>query len=155
MNSRYIVAGVIRDGENIVLGKKAKGEMPYPDVWHTPGGGAEDFETAKRLFDEKDYDNEFFHNELRRELREETNLEVKNIKNIVPTYRDKPREAETKNHNGEMTHFYFLEYVCDYDSGELKAGDDLAEVQWVEKKGLKNFSLTPPSEEMYKELGWI
>lgn len=155
MNFRYIVAGVVQDGDKIILGRKSKGRPPYPDLWHTPGGGVEDSEKAKRLYDAKDYDNEFFHAELRRELKEELGVDVKNIKNIIPQYRDIPREGETESKHGEMTHYYFLEFLCDYARGQLKASDDLAEVKLVSKSDLKNIKLTPPSQSMYRELGWI
>ncbi len=155
MNCRYIIAGIVQNGDKIILGKKTKGQPPYPDVWHTPGGGVENFEKAKFLFDKKDYDNEFFHSELKREIKEETGVEIKNIKNIVPQHRSVPREAETENKDGEMTHYYFLEYLCDYAGGELKPNDDLAQAKWVDRNNLKNVSLTPPSQEMYRELGWL
>ena len=155
MNIRYIVCGIIQNGDQVVLGKKASGVPPYPDVWHTPGGGAENLDLAKKLYDSKDFDNEYFHNELKREMHEELGVEIKNIKNIVPAFRSEPRQAETLNKHGEMTHYYFLEYLCDYAGGELKASDDLAEARWVAKSELKNYKLTPPSEEMYKELGWL
>jgi len=155
MKFRYCTAGIIQNGEKIIIGRRIKGTAPYPDTWFTPGGGVNDFEKAEMLFKNKDYDNEYLHSELKREMREETNIEIKNIRNIVPQYRVVPREAETQNKHGEMTHYYFLEYLCDYESGELKAGDDAAEVKWVDKSELKNVLLTPPSKEMYKELRWL
>lgn len=155
MKERYIVAGIVQDGDKIIIGKKAKGRPPYPDVWHTPGGGVEDFERAKQLFDAKDYDNPFFHDELKREIREELGVDITHIHCIVPHYRKIPREAETENKRGEMTHYYFLEYLCDYAGGNLTPADDLAEAKWVDKDMLKNVSLTPPSQEMYHELNWI
>lgn len=155
MNTRYIVCGIIQDDNKIILGKKAKGRPPYPDVWHTPGGGTEDRALSEKLFGAKDFDNEYFHQELKREMKEELNMEIKNIKNIVPEFRAKPREAETQNKEGEMTHYYFLEYLCDFAGGKLQADDDLAEAGWVSKDELKEINLTPPSQEMYQELGWI
>jgi len=29
---RYIVCGIIQDGNKVIVGKKAKGRPPYPDV---------------------------------------------------------------------------------------------------------------------------
>jgi len=155
MLERYIVVAIIQNGEEIILGKKSKGRPPYPDVWHTPGGGVDNFDEAKKFYSQRNFDNEFFHKELQREMREELNVEIKNIRNIVPQFRSEPRQAETKNKFGEMTHYYFLEYLCDYAGGKLMAGDDLAEAKWVSKEKLKNIPLTPPSQEMYKELGWL
>lgn len=155
MNTRYIVCGIIQKGDEAVLGKKAKGVPPYPDVWHTPGGGANDTDLAKELYDTGDLNNIYFQEELKREMREELGVEITNIQNIVPRYRAEPRQAETPNKHGEMTHYYFLEYLCDYIGGELKPADDLVEAEWVKKSDLKNYSLTPPSTAMYKELGWL
>src|SRR3990167_2042845 len=121
MNTRYIVCGIIQDKDNIILGKKAKGRPPYPNVWHTPGGGTDDRNLSEKLFGSKDFDNEYFHQELKREMREELNVEIKNIKNIVPEFRTNPREAETQNKEGVMAHYYFLEYLCDFVGGKLKA----------------------------------
>ena len=149
------MVGIVKDGDRVALGKKAKGQPPYPDVWHTPGGGTEDQNLAEDLFDEQDFDNEYFHGELKREMKEELGVEIKNIKCITPQYRTSPREAETEDKNGEMTHYYFLEYLCGYAGGSLQPADDLAEAKWFTKKELKDVSLTPPSQEMYKELGWI
>jgi ADP-ribose pyrophosphatase YjhB (NUDIX family) len=155
MNSRYIVIGIIQRGDEIILGKKAKGVPPYPDVWHTPGGGADDTGLAAKLYDKGAFNDEYFRSELKREMKEELGVEIANIRNIVPEYRQEPRQAETLNKHGEMTHYYFLEYLCDYAGGDLVPSDDLAEARWVKKSDLKNFSLTPPSIEMYKELGWL
>ncbi len=155
MNTRYIVCGIIQKGDEIILGKKARGVPPYPDVWHTPGGGADNLELAHELYKKGDFENIYFQNELKRELREELGIEITNIRNIIPRYRSKPRQAKTTDKNGEMTHYYFLEYLCEYVSGNLNPNDDLAEARWIKKNELKNLSLTPPSQEMYQELGWI
>ena len=155
MNTRYIVAAIIQKGDQIIIGKKPKGQPPYPDVWQIPGGGVEDKQKAIELISVELYDDIYFHNELKREVREELGIEIANIHCIVPQYRSKPREGETKNKHGELTHYVFLEYLCDYVNGKIKAADDLAEAKWIAKSELKNISVTPPSAEMYRELGWI
>ncbi len=155
MKVRYIVCGIIQDKDKVILGKKAKGRPPYPDVWHTPGGGVENEKLVKELFEKKNYDNQYFHRELKREMMEELGVKIANIKCIVPQYRKELREAEVLNKHNELTHYYFLEYLCNYAGGELKASDDLAEAKWVKKSELSNIHLTPPSQEMYQELGWI
>ena len=80
---------------------------------------------------------------------------IKNIKNLCPKFRETPREAITKNKHGEDTHYIFLEYLCEFESGDPKPADDIAELQWVAKENLKDTSVTAPSIKMYKELGWI
>jgi len=155
MNTRYIVCGIVQNGEKVILGKKLKGRPPYPDVWHTPGGGVKNHKLAEKLVKEKDYNNQYFHNELRREIKEELGLEIKDIKCIVPKFRNHVREAKTRNKHDELTHYYFLEYLCSVSKGKLKAADDLVKAKWVNKGDLLKVQLTPPSKEMYKELGWL
>ncbi|HUC20140.1 MAG TPA: hypothetical protein VMR98_01435, partial [Candidatus Polarisedimenticolaceae bacterium] len=86
MKTRYGIYGVVQKGTQIVLGRKAEGQLPYPDVWHTPGGGVDGSEQAAKLWARQDYDNPYFHDELRRELREELGVEVANIRCVVPQY---------------------------------------------------------------------
>ena len=152
---RYIVCGVVQKDDQIALGKKAKGQAPYPDFWHTPGGGVEDQDRAKILFDCRDFDNSYFHEELQREIGEELGIAITDIHCIVPKYRSEPRQGETVDKTGNRTHYFFLEYLCHYVGGELKPGDDLAQVQWVKKSDLQNIPLTPPSKDLYTELRWM
>ena len=157
MNKRIIVCGIVSDGNKILLGKKEKGRPPYPDVWHTLGGGIQDLELGEKLLEEGKLEDIYFQQELKRELEEEANIQVKNIKNICPDYRVRPRTAITKDKNGEITEYIFLEFLCDLESSLLdsKSGDDIAQLLWVTKKDVNKIKLTPPSLEMYKELGWI
>ena len=155
MRSRIIVCGIVVKGDKVLLGKKAKGVPPYPDVWHTPGGGVEDYDRAKLMVGDTDYDNPYLHEELKRELMEETNVCVKNIKCICPRFRDIPRVGINKDKNSEETHYIFLEYICEWEGGEAIAGSDIVEVRWFPKRELKSVTLTRPSKEMYSELGWM
>lgn len=155
METRIIVCWIVWKDSQILIGKKAKWKPPYPDVWHTLGWWIENLELGKVLLKNKDYNNKYFQDELLRELKEEANISVINIKNICPKFRDKPREDITKNKHWIETYYVFLEYLCEYNTGEVIPGDDIAEIQWVDKENLKNIPLTPPSIEMYKELGRI
>lgn len=155
MEQRIIVCWIVKNWSKVLVGKKAKWQPPYPDVWHTLGWWIENLELWTKLLSEKDYDNEYFHKELKRELMEEANILVNNIKNICPQYKSQPREWVTKNKHWIDTHYIFLEYVCDYNKWETKPWDDIAELQWIEKDNIRNISLTPPSIEMYKELGLL
>ncbi len=155
MEKRIIVVGIVTDVDKVLLGKKAKGRPPYPDVWHTIGGGVEDVSRAENLIKAGKYDDPYLHEELGREIREESGIEIKNIRNICPKFRNKPREDITMGKHGKDTHFIFLEYLCELDSGEPKPADDIAELQWVKRCDLDKVKLTLPSTQMYKELGWI
>ncbi|MBT4277171.1 NUDIX domain-containing protein [Candidatus Falkowbacteria bacterium] len=154
---RIIVCGIVYSNNKVLLGRKAKGVPPYPDVWHTLGGGVKDTDKAEQLLLNNTYNASYFLEELRRELAEEAGIKINNSTNICPKYRDNPREAIAANKDGDETKYIFLEYLCELDlsSSDGRPGDDIAELQWVEKKDLRNIKLTPPSQEMYQELGWM
>jgi len=155
IKTRYIVSAIIQDGDKILLGKKAKGQPPYPDVWHLPGGGIDDQILGKNLWDTQDYDNPYLHYEVQREITEEVGIKVKNICSIVPGLIPKPAEDRAQNKHGELTHYFFLVYTCDFDSGVIHPASDLAELKWIEKDNLKNIALTPPSLQLFTELKWL
>jgi hypothetical protein len=119
------------------------------------GGGVNDVVRGQKLLATKSYDDQYFHEELAREMREESSLEITNIVNICPRFRATPREATTNNKHGIPTHYIFLEYLCEFAAGTATPGDDIAQLQWVDKDTLFEVSLTPPSYEMYRELGFI
>ena len=154
---RIIVCGIVCNNDKILLGKKEKGVPPYPDVWHTLGGGVKNINKAEQLLLNNKYNEQYFLNELKRELEEEAGIKINNPLNICPKYRKNPREAITENKYGNKTQYIFLEYLCDLDlsNGDGRPGDDIAELQWVKIENLKKTKLTPPSYEMYQELGWL
>jgi len=155
MNKRIIVCGIIIKDSKVLLGRKAKDRLaPYNDVWYTLGGGVENLQQAEKLLKEKKYDDPYFHEELKRELAEEANIKIENIQNICPKFRELPREDIAKGKDGNPALYIFLEFLC-HTKDEAIAGDDIYEVKWVEKSELKNVKLTPPSQAMYAELGWI
>lgn len=136
MKYRVVVGGLIEYDGKILLGRKAKGKGPYPDTWHMPGGGV-DLETESLV------------EAVKREIKEETNLEVQSIERIGF---DEDREP---NSHGEMVHYVFLIFRVTSTTNEAIPGDDIVEVKWFDRSELKNLALTRPSEKIFKELGWI
>lgn len=148
------VVAIVRKGEEFMLGKKKVNNPPYEGAWHTLGGSVEDQEKAMELFKNQDYDNEYFQQEVKRQVKKQSNIEVENIRNIVPRFRPEPRESITKNRDGVDQRFIFLEYFCDYAGGEIEPNEYFETWEWHTKEDLKDMKLTPPSREMYVELGW-
>jgi len=136
MKSRLIVVGLIKKGDKFLIGQKTPGRGPYPDTWHIPGGGInmgeENTEEA-----------------VQREIKEETNLEVDNLERVnwdTDIEPDKRREE---------TYYIFLQFICDYKSGDLVAGDDMHHFEWVKKEDLKSYNLNRPSKKLFKYLGYL
>lgn len=136
MKSRVIVSAIIEKDGKYLFGQKPPNIGPYPNTWHLIGGGV-------------DLEQETLEEGLRREIREETGLEVDNITKLAFD------EDMTTNKHGEMTHYVFLIHYVQYKSGEVKANDDIAETQWFTKEEIATIPLTPPSQKLLKKLGWI
>lgn len=77
---------------------------------------------------------------LRREVEEETGIEISNIERIDF---DEDYESDKR---GEMTHYLFLVFTAKFKSGKMKASDDMKQLEWVEKSGI---------QKLFKKLGWI
>ncbi|MBI4288601.1 MAG: NUDIX domain-containing protein [Chloroflexi bacterium] len=64
---------------------------------------------------------------IRREVREETNLEVALTHPLVPFERIE---------SGLELHVIYIDYLARLESGELRVGDDVGEAIWVNKRDL-------------------
>ena len=133
MKYRIVVVGLIRKGYQVLLGQKHPGKGPYPDTWHLPGGGVE-------------LEKENTEEAVIREIKEETNLTVKNLKRVVWD-----TDIEPDKH-GEPTYYIFLQYVCDYESGKLVPGDDMYHFEWVNKNDVLKYNLNKRSRKMLESL---
>ena len=100
-----------------------RGRAPLKGYWSLPGGLVETGELLTHA--------------VQREIFEETGLSIKPIR-IFEIFerimRDTSGEAEY--------HYVLIDYVCKVVSGELRAADDVSQVQWVRRVALKNYQLT-------------
>lgn len=135
MKTKVVVTAIIEYKGKILMGKKPKDKGPYPNAWHLPGGKVEEDE---RILDA-----------VKREIKEETGLEVKSIKRVGF---DDDIEA---NKTGELTHYIFLVFKCESTRLQAIPGDDIVKLKWFSKSDFKNIPLTRPSEKYFKEIGWI
>jgi len=97
---------VLVENDKILLIKR--GAEPFKDEWALPGGRIEDDETAEEC--------------LKREMLEETGLEVEPIK-LIGIFSDPSRDPRK---------IIAAAYLVKYVSGEIKGGDDAAEAKWFE-----------------------
>lgn len=134
MKSRLIVAAIVKKGDKYLLGMKPDNTPPYPNTWHLLGGGV-------------NLEEENLEDAVKREVREEAGIELKDIKRVSFD------EDYEPNKHGEETHYVFLVYEGEYKSGNLKADDDIQELKWFSRNELKEITLTRPSIKLFKELG--
>jgi 8-oxo-dGTP pyrophosphatase MutT (NUDIX family) len=135
MSWKVCASAVIKKGDFYLFGKKAKDVGPYPNKWLIIGGGVK---LGEETIEEA----------LRREIKEEANIEVTNLRKLG--FREDFRMK-----NGVETQFIFLDFQADYLSGEEAPGDDIVELRWVHKDKICELELSEPSIKLFKKLKLI
>ena len=115
------VGAVIVEGRNVLLIRR--GSEPLKGQWSLPGGG---LETGEKLEDG-----------LRREVREETGLEV-NILGLAGVYDRIMPDAAGK----AQFHYVLIDYLCSVAAGVVRPGGDAAEVRWFHESELGALQIT-------------
>ncbi|PIP24209.1 MAG: nucleoside triphosphatase NudI [Candidatus Nealsonbacteria bacterium CG02_land_8_20_14_3_00_37_10] len=137
MRTRIIVSAIIEnDKGEILIGKKYPNKGVYLDAWHIPGGGIEEGERIEEG--------------LKREIKEETNLEIADIR---PIHFSDDITTRIQDGKTEKIQMIFLEFKCKAKTENLSPSDDLETLKWVPKAEIKNYNLTPPGEKLFKFLG--
>jgi ADP-ribose pyrophosphatase YjhB (NUDIX family) len=100
-----------------------RGKEPLKGWWSLPGGALEVGETLDAA--------------VRREVREETGLEIE------PLEAFEIFERIMRDSTGAPEYHYILvEYICRVTGGTLCAGDDVCRVAWVKPEDLKQLQIT-------------
>ena len=118
---------MIFEGGNILLVERA-GE-PMKGYWSIPGGIVE---TGERLADG-----------IRREVREETGLEVDAL-SVFEIFERIIADAEGKTEY----HYVLIDYLCRPLGGQLAPASDVSGVAWVSPEDLRNYRLTDGTLEV-------
>ena len=102
------VGAVVFRGDEVLVIRRAK--PPLQNAWSIPGGKVEYGESL--------------HDAVRREVREETGVEI-DIIDLIDVFESLPSE------NGGDHHYVMVDYVADWSTGEPTAGDDAAAAEFV------------------------
>ncbi|MCL6565799.1 MAG: NUDIX domain-containing protein [Acidobacteriia bacterium] len=129
---------VIRDGRALLI---RRGSEPLKGQWSIPGGLLELGETLEEG--------------VRRELREETGLEVRVLELIEVFERifpePEPGRAPSSHRPGPRYHYVILDYLCEAPEGEPRAGGDVTEVAFAAEAELEQFHLTPTATRVLRK----
>lgn len=101
------VGAVVFKGSDVLLIKR--GKAPLKGHWSIPGGKVEFGEPLEQA--------------LIREVREETGVEIK-ILGLIDVFESLPTSTINK-------HYLMVDYVAEWVSGEVAAGDDADEAEFV------------------------
>jgi 8-oxo-dGTP diphosphatase len=112
---------LIFDGDRLLIVER--GKEPLKGYWSIPGGIVEVGEKLEEG--------------IRREVREETGLEIEPVSMFEIFERIMP-DAEGK----PEYHYVLIDYLCRPVGGELQAGSDVSRVAWVTEQDLREYRLT-------------
>ena len=100
-----------------------RGKEPLKGVWSLPGGALEVGESLDAG--------------VRREVREETGLEVKPAR-VFEIFERIMRDG----HGVPEYHYVLIDYICRVTGGALRAGDDVCRVEWFRERELRELEIT-------------
>ena len=115
------VGAIILKRDRILMAQR--GKQPLKGWWSLPGGA---LETGESLADG-----------VRREVREETSLEVRPL-GILEVFERIMRDAS----GAPEYHYVLIDYVCRITGGDLRPGDDVCAVEWVKRRDLPKRPIT-------------
>lgn len=145
--NRNIVSGVVVSKDSKILMGKGRNGSVYKDCWLIPGGGVDEGETKIQT--------------LIREVKEEAGLDVCDYEPELVEDAATGESEKTLRDTGErvLVHMHFFTYRINIpmlaEDIKARAGDDLAEIAWVPLDKLPDYKLSPPSEALFKKLGYL
>ena len=140
MEDKHIIAitGIIIKERKYLITKRNINKKAFPGKWTVPGGK---LEIKDYIHEKKDTSDHWYHvleRVLRREVREETGLEISNLCYLT---------SITFLRGEEPT--LILSFYADFLSGEVTLNDESIDYAWVSLTEAKNYDLI---EGIYEEL---
>jgi 8-oxo-dGTP diphosphatase len=129
------VGALIIEGDQILLVKR--GREPQKGYWSLPGGAVETGEHLEVA--------------LRREVREETGLDVE-VVHLIEVF-----ERIMSGDSGKIEyHYILLDYVCRPAGGTLQASDDASHAAWFRESDIDALRITEGTPAVIaKAFAWL
>lgn len=125
-----VVSGIIHKDGKILIIRRHKGEIAFPEKWEFPGGKVENKDSCRST--------------LIREIAEETSLKVKD-NNIIYL-----GDYEFTRPDG--FHVIGIDFLCEYKSGDVVISKDHTDFAWVTSKEAEKYDLIDGILERIKEV---
>ena len=129
---RITSTAIIYNNEGkFLITRRSLNKKNFPGKWTVPGGGLETDDYINTPKTTKDHWYLAVENSLRREIKEEVNLEVGEIKYLL----------DIAFIMSDGTPAIILSFYCPYQSGEVKLDEDSIDFVWVNYEEAKKYDL--------------
>lgn len=137
---RVTATCIIYKDDKYLITRRSLEKKFLPGIWHVPGGGlsTDDYINLPKAGQDQVYD--VLPIGLRRELKEEVNIEIDNPEYLIDLAFIKPDGVPVLN----------ISFFAPYLSGEIKLDEDTIDYKWVTLEELKNFDLIKGLENEIK-----
>lgn len=123
---------IIRKENKYLICKRSPNEKLFPLKWCVPGGKIEASDYINSPKDTTDHWLNIFEKVIQREIKEETNLNIKNIDYVSSLVLIRPDGFPT----------IIVSLFADFDSGQIKLSEDeLIDYAWVSTDELSNYDI--------------
>ncbi len=134
-----VVTGIVIKDNKYLITKRSDKEKAFPGKWTVPGGKLEMEDYVNREKDTNAHWYNVFEHLLRREVMEETNLDIKNIRYLTSLTFVR----------GDGIPTIIISLYADHHQGEVKLNDESVDHKWVTLEEAKQYDLI---EGIYEEL---
>ncbi len=121
---------IYKNGKYLLL-RRSLEKKAFPGKWTVPGGGLETDDYTDLPKTTKDHWYFAIEKSLRREIKEESNLEVGKIKYLLDIVFIRPDGIPV----------IILSFYCPYQSGQVKLDEDNTDSAWVTYQEAKKYDL--------------
>ncbi|MBW2998198.1 NUDIX domain-containing protein [Candidatus Woesearchaeota archaeon] len=140
------VTGIVRKNGKYLICKRSMNEKVFPGKWCVPGGKIEVSDFINTSKDTDDHWFDVFEKVLRKEIKEETNLEIDNIGYVSNLALIRP--------NGFST--IIVSLYADHKDGDVKLEEEeLSDHAWVTLEEAKEYDLIENIWEQIKKVDEI
>ena len=135
METKVLIVAVVEKDGAILMRKKPAGSPPYKETWYIFGAEAKSDTSPDDL----------------------VKAEVFGKAGVLVTVKNKISwDTEVKKDLDGITKFFvYLDVMCEYESGELRAGEGIEQLEWVRPENLDEYDIVPPSRILFEKLGYI
>jgi len=134
-----VVTGILVKNGKYLIAKRADWEKAFPGMWTVPGGKLEVLDYALKQKDTNAHWYNVLENLLKREIKEEVGLEIKNIGYVTSLVYIRPDEIPC----------LIISLYAEPEQGEIELCNALTEYKWVDINEAKEYDLI---EGIYEEL---